>query len=312
MWYQSSDGLQILQSAIPNNTNNFVTTPSVIGTSWTVVGATLAAIPNYFYTQIANCITQIPQNIQLELSNGTLTLKAGSKVYDGAGSEINIQSDISTTSSSNGQTLIFTDSNGTILAPLISSNCVSGTTDSLAGTSYHIWYDTTNKVVNYYSTGGTFAATRSLPIAIVTVSDGAIASVDKVFNGFGFIGSTRFILPGVELLCPNGRNADGSLNNSKIVNNALDVFSFTGSAFNYVLKGNGRNNYSPYFVQNEQPSAKGIWYSPAENIMRISTDGATWTQIVQTIVGTITTGAGGAVTEFSTRLAPWITMISRS
>ena len=30
---------------------------------------------------ITNCITEIPQDIKLELNNGTLTLKAGSKVY---------------------------------------------------------------------------------------------------------------------------------------------------------------------------------------------------------------------------------------
>lgn len=32
-------------------------------------------------TAITNCITEIPQDIKLELNNGTLTLKAGSKVY---------------------------------------------------------------------------------------------------------------------------------------------------------------------------------------------------------------------------------------
>jgi hypothetical protein len=38
-------------------------------------------------TAITNCITSIPQDIKLELNNGTLTLKAGSKVYmpNGAG-----------------------------------------------------------------------------------------------------------------------------------------------------------------------------------------------------------------------------------
>ena len=32
-------------------------------------------------TQITNCITEIPQDIKLELVDGTLILKAGSKVY---------------------------------------------------------------------------------------------------------------------------------------------------------------------------------------------------------------------------------------
>ena len=36
-----------------------------------------------YYTHITNCITKIPQDIKLELVDGTLTLKAGSKIYDG-------------------------------------------------------------------------------------------------------------------------------------------------------------------------------------------------------------------------------------
>ena len=32
-------------------------------------------------TKVSNCITNIPQDIKLELNNGVLTLKAGSKVY---------------------------------------------------------------------------------------------------------------------------------------------------------------------------------------------------------------------------------------
>ena len=35
-----------------------------------------------------NCLTEIPQDITLELNNGTLTLKAGSKVYVPNGSGV--------------------------------------------------------------------------------------------------------------------------------------------------------------------------------------------------------------------------------
>lgn len=40
-------------------------------------------------TAITNCITEIPQDIKLELKDGTLTLKAGSKVYIPNGFEAN-------------------------------------------------------------------------------------------------------------------------------------------------------------------------------------------------------------------------------
>lgn len=43
------------------------------------------------YNNISNCITEIPQDIKLELNNGTLTLKAGSKVYIPNGFEMSIE-----------------------------------------------------------------------------------------------------------------------------------------------------------------------------------------------------------------------------
>ena len=50
-------------------------------------------------TVISNCITSTPQPFKIELSNGTFTLKAGSKVYDGNGLFKTISSDISLTPS---------------------------------------------------------------------------------------------------------------------------------------------------------------------------------------------------------------------
>ena len=177
---------------------------------------------NSFYSYITNCITEIPQNIKLELNNGTLTLKAGSKVYvpNGAGvfNTVTIANDLTVTASSNGKTLICVQSNGSGLVPRISTKCVSGTTRSLTDT-YMLWYDTANNVVNNYSSNSTTPAhTVSLPIAITTVSNGAFSSIDQVFNGFGYIGSTVFALPGVRGLIPNGRNEDGTFKNNSVFN----------------------------------------------------------------------------------------------
>jgi hypothetical protein len=77
------------------------------------------------------------------------------------------------------------------------------------------WYDTTNNVINHYgSSSSTVLDTAALPIALVRVSGGAISSIDQVFNGLGYIGSTVFALPGFKGLIPDGRNADGSLKNT--------------------------------------------------------------------------------------------------
>ena len=51
------------------------------------------------YDNITNCITEIPQDIKLELNNGTLTLKAGSKVYKLDGTSITINTDVSLSTS---------------------------------------------------------------------------------------------------------------------------------------------------------------------------------------------------------------------
>lgn len=56
-----------------------------------------------------------------------------------------------------------------------------------------------------------------------------IVSVDQVFNGMGYIGSTVWVDKGVKGLAPNGRNADGSLVNEEVVTDKLYVrnFAFT-------------------------------------------------------------------------------------
>lgn len=49
-----------------------------------------------------------------------------------------------------------------------------------------------------------------MPIGIVTVSGGAISSIDQIFNGVGYFGPTAFVLPNVKVQIPNGRNEDGT------------------------------------------------------------------------------------------------------
>lgn len=166
---------------------------------------------------ITNCITHIPQDIKLELNNGTLTLKAGSKVYvpNGAGvfDKKTTTQDITISVSGSQQVMVCVRAdiaNGIDCVDV--SRCYSGSTNP--GQTYSFWYDTTSNLVKMFTENtSTPARTESLPIAIITVSDGTPFSIDQVFNGFGYIGSTVFALPGVKGLIPDGRNADGSLKN---------------------------------------------------------------------------------------------------
>ena len=170
------------------------------------------------YNNISNCITYIPQDIKLELNNGTLTLKAGSKVYVPNGFEadgttpkfdvVTINSNITQQNILNGINFIRYQ-NGRLFVDWNVTTFSSGA-DPAGVTGW--FYDTTTNYIGYYE-NGTRTNQISFPIGIVTVSGGVITSIDQVFNGFGYIGSTVFALPGVKGLIPNGRNADGSLKN---------------------------------------------------------------------------------------------------
>lgn len=203
------------------------------------------------YDNISNCITEIPQDIKLELNNGTLTLKAGSKVYVPNGFESDGTTpkfDVVTTS--RDVTYMYSDSSitqmlfyNTVTSSLTGetlSKVSSGATAS-PSSSYVTRYDTTvNKILRSLD-GSTWSSNyqNSLPICIQTITSGTgITSIDQIFNGFGYIGSTVFALPGVKGLIPNGRNADGTLKNIVVVLNKVVTDTKTEGAYTYSLQIN--------------------------------------------------------------------------
>ena len=205
--------------------------------------------------KITNCITEIPQDINLELNNGTLTLKAGSKVYvpNGVGvfDVATISSDRTYTyTAENSTRLLMYDQDEYYLYSAQIENCYSGSSapTNISTTAY--WYDTTNNLIKKTTNGGSTwtANTGTLPLAVISVSGGQIISIDQVFNGFGYIGSTAFVLPGVKGLAPNGRNDDGTLKNVNIkftqVSMTTDTSGATGGLW-YVVANNSitRINY---------------------------------------------------------------------
>lgn len=180
--------------------------------------------------KITNCITEIPQDIKLELNNGTLTLKAGSKVYvpNGAGvfNVVTIASDLTRTTNTGG--IVFVNSTGTSIYTETLGSVYSG--DS-APSSRGVWYDTASNLVKFSTDGQTWSGQYSFPIGIVSTGGGQITSIDQVFNGFGYIGSTVFALPGVKGLVPNGRNADGTLKNADWTTSSITLRTYS-SAYN--------------------------------------------------------------------------------
>ena len=157
---------------------------------------------------------------------------------------------------------------------------LSGAVNMGSGTSPvndTLYYRTDNNTIGYYMSDGSFIQT-SLPLG-VCVADGTymFGSINQIFNGFGYIGSTVFALPGVRGLTPNGRNADGSLKNTEFVTDKVIVSPSWNdgqdrSLFLFLSSDNIlRRTYTyNYFVQKNTPSvstALANWYNPEENIM---------------------------------------------
>lgn len=161
-----------------------------------------------------NRILEIPQDIKLELNNGILTLKAGSKLYRPNGFEadgttpkfdvVAIENDLTATLAFNGAVVCYLTNTST--TPIISVASLSSETGSGTGTGNGLYYSTDN---NRMYVNGSDAST-CFPFAIATSSGTQFTSIDQIFNGFGYIGSTVFVLPGVKVQIPNGRNEDGT------------------------------------------------------------------------------------------------------
>lgn len=211
------------------------------------------------YGHITNCITHIPQDIQIQTNGETCTLKAGSKVYipngDGVFNEIIISTDISNTGAGT-DSFVITD--GKLL--LWTTSAFSGTTAPSAPVNGTIWYDTANNLVKRFSTSsGSWLSGYSLPVALFNSQDN---SKTKIFNGFGYIGSTIFALPGVKCLIPNGRNVDGTLNNKKftVPNPFIGTITTDSYSGHFVLATTGINIASNA-SENQYDSERNIIYN---------------------------------------------------
>lgn len=354
------------------------------------------------YNNISNCITEIPQDIKLELNNGTLTLKAGSKVYVPNGFEqsriklyawivgneeyytesetpvvgdktykkdgtyngykvnkvsgtslvlrkgsssvyvevtvtrdtskdiyiskpdttkpkfdvITIDSNINRTGSAknNSQFFYFWDNT---TKGIRSRNLDYITSGSTAPTSFSYgptWYDIVNNLIKFYDTNGTVASNAGgFPLCICSSnSDGNIISIDQIFNGFGYIGSTEYALPGVKGLIPNGRNADGSL---KYIEITLDkvcvetVGAKVSGNYKYYLTREGtytnqiwRQILENDWITEKEPTQRSYsyWYNPKTNIaVRSLSDASVWNESFASFPIFTCTISNGKITSFT-------------
>lgn len=184
-------------------------------------------------TQITNCLLEVPQNIKLELKDSKLTLKAGSKVIIPNG--VDVFKEVITTQdqsityawtpSGGRQCMVFVSSNGTLSTDYMIEIGACFSNSKTGSYTYYALYDTINNKVKMHND-----TQLSLPIAIITQgSDGVTKSIDQIFNGMGYIGSTIWADKGVKGLIPNGRNEDGTLKNIEFVTSKVLTVSLPSS-----------------------------------------------------------------------------------
>ena len=247
-------------------------------------------------TRITNCITQIPEDIKLELNDGVLTLKAGSKVYvpngfedDGVTpifDEVTISSDLTVSIADNYKEFIFYNYTHNELWFSPEPDTRSGTTNpsDLWGFFYNTSY---NKVYYLRNTSSPDNLTFSLPIALVNSTASGFTSIDQTFNGFGYIGSTVFVLPGVKGLIPNGRNINGTLKNIEYVTSEVIVRNDMGinTSYDTTLNINDYFNYGIYTLGNDNYLSSGYG-----------------SKLKEFVCGTFSTDSSGKITSFTPKL----------
>lgn len=238
---------------------------------------------------VTNCITEIPQDIKLELNNGTLTLKAGSKVYvpngfesDGTTpkfDEVIITNDKFLGKPLNTQIYVCSYCLTTETIDYTETrDCSSGSSPS--GSQYNLFYNTVDNTCKRTDDTGSSWRPNTFPFCIVTVDNNlGVTSIDQVFNGFGYIGNTVFALPGVKGLIPNGRNTDGSLKNIEFTIDSVKTATRTWvdgdsrQIWGYIKNpptGAAETWYwNEYVESDEEPSSNDytMWYKPSENII---------------------------------------------
>lgn len=217
-------------------------------------------LSNYISTStITNCITEIPQDIKLEINNGVITLKSGSKVYNGEGLLRTTSSDIKSLNANySGKVFIMLSKDyNVLLTAFLPGEVVSELPTSTS--TYKVFYNTTDKKCYLDTQDGWQEC--SLPIGIGTSTTSSWVSIDQVFNGFGYIGSSIFSLPGVTGIIPDGRYENGKLKNTLITTSRVSFLNRTDTRTSTYFGINSSGD----LVISATIDSNNIYYNKEEN-----------------------------------------------
>lgn len=200
----------------------------------------------------------------------------------------------------------------------VNLSCVfSGSTAPSVTNNVNYWYDTSNNIIKITTnTGATwdYDGLPAFPIFIGNISSGTVTSIQQVFNGFGYIGSTVWVDKGVKGLIPNGRNADGSLNNKEVITDKLNIITIgnytePSAALGYLTEKLWDNqlDYVPtaiIYEQNVKPSIASNyrWYDTINGKWYIKDTGATVSKYSPWLKLADMSYANGKITSFAPKL----------
>lgn len=265
----------------------------------------------------SNRIVSIPQDINLELNDGVLTLKAESKVYvpngfeaDGVTKKFDIvvtSVDMPMTRSVNNQELYVVETANRVLSQWGEADYATVGSGSAApsGKTFMLWYDTATNKIKFTKDSGTTWEDRggSLPICLATSNSTQIVSIDQIFNGFGYIGSTCYVLPGVTGYIPQGLNSDGTLINEIATQTKVSITTVTSSwgTGSETFFFNGIDSYihrasKNCFYQATQPIVNDVenyWFNTETGkFYETKNTGASWSELKAIPAFTITFDSG--------------------
>lgn len=261
-----------------------------------------------------NCITEIPQRLNLVVENDVLVLKAGSIVTIPDGFEddgvtpkfqyLTIDRDRICGNTYNQTTAIeiyyiaephpnqeASSSDG--LTSRYFGYAYSG--DTAPTGTYDIWYDTANNVIKRsYDNRATWGGKYSLPLGKAWPIGDNTNKLKGVamWQGIGYIGSTIWVEKDVKVLIPDGRNKDGTLKNIEYTTERLLTVAQTAtSTTKRHLFLNSRGGFGACFTSNylkgqeaEKPvtttTAARVFYAEDSNTMYVSlANTTTWEKV---------------------------------
>jgi hypothetical protein len=263
--------------------------------------------------QVTNCIIESPQRVNYTLSNGTVTILAGSVIvvpygttdlsstYPVGATFLNSNFKVYETQYQNGKFFVYAEVQEDIVSSAATTSAAgqirfahidltnnnvfgnvktsSGANDA-SGTYMFHYQDTKNILQKTDGSGNIYDRVQSLPFArIVSASDGdsgfyTWGYVLQTFNGVGYIGTAFWVDKGVKTLTPNGLNNNGSLNNIEHTQPNFSIYNFS----NNISDNNKILRYVPSLERMSYENALSIYYDASTNYNRLTSNNSIPTQ----------------------------------